>query len=835
MLINDKLYKLVNGEIVELTTDDIPEGDTNKYSAGGFEQLVAVLPWDPVLESQLAYEVSDGVAAYSVTTGPYTAYEVSDGDTVYEISSGDYTSYQVSDGEKAYEISTGNYTAYEVSDGATVYTVTNNPADVTVYQVTNGPAAYAVSAPAFTSYQVTNTSGVIRYVAEAADYTALYNEPELISVDSTSYDEAFTYTGTNEEITLTGYADGNELTNSTLYTNIELTVLMSFGYRQKSDFTLTTGEQLNGVVLYTNVQGSTGETASGTLYTDNTFTTPYQGEGTFKYTGTTSAGIQVTCYTGTAGESGASVAEGTAIYSDQQLQSVYTNPVYTNFTYTGDVVGGNTYYTEESGTGNLTTQKIYSDTLLREEVLDVDVTAFSWTGESVADNIQTCYTDTNTDIANASFYTTNKLTEEYVVKGAKTKSDFTLTGNEFFGHTGYATSAIIFAEVFSDVYLRTVLTFDVADYAPTGVTQVVSQTAYIDFDLAQASIQPDTIFYTDPTLEEEYGSTGAIAKNSFQATGTTYYGHTGYVATNSAIDTIYSDALLTMLLNEGQLADFEYTGEQETVAGQNAYVSVAGETNEYLTSQTMYTTKDLTTVFNPTGAKTTQSFYYTGVVEGGHTGYVTRPGITGNTVYEGDTIYTDTWLLTELTEGTKTNYKYTGNDFPCKRALDAEKGDKCINTTTNKLVQFIVDYQNGVPVGSYWGSEDLSTAMGYVYNNALYYYDGTSVQCVQPSPYKKTKDITVTDDTVIRLEDQVSMYNLDMQTDSLLSFDTTYLAQSGYCEFEIFITTNISLTNLFGSAVTWSSPLNLSAGKHLLKIRTFDFETFLGELEVSWV
>ena len=101
MLINDKLYKLVNGEIVELTTDDIPEGDTNKYSAGGFEQLVAVLPWNPVFETQLAYEVSDGAAAYSVTTGPYTAYEVSDGATVYEITSGDYTSYQVSDGEKA--------------------------------------------------------------------------------------------------------------------------------------------------------------------------------------------------------------------------------------------------------------------------------------------------------------------------------------------------------------------------------------------------------------------------------------------------------------------------------------------------------------------------------------------------------------------------------------------------------------------------------------------------------------------------------------------------------------------------------------------------------------
>ena len=811
MLINDKLYKIVDGDVVNFTTDDIPEGVINKYSAGGFEQVLLVAPWEPLPAGTMAYRVSDGARAYAVTTGSYPAYQVSDGDTAYHVTTGDYNSYTVTDGEKAYEISTGEYTSYNVTDGDAVYEV--QATNLSVYEVTNGPVAYAVQTEPYTSYQVSNTDGVIRYVAEASDYTTLYNEKELITIDETEYETAFTYTGTNEEITLTGYADNNVIENATLYNNIELTNLMSFGYKQKADFSLVDGTKLNGVILYTRSAGTIGNDASGTLYTDTWLTDVYSGSDNFKYNGTIQA-VTITCYISDAGDVGAFVTSDKTIYLDSGLEDVYTpgGIAVTQFSYTGNTERGHNYYTDQSGTGNLTTQKVYSDALLREEV-QTDVTQFSWTGESVTGNLQTCYTNTNTGLESAEFYTTNKLAVEYVVQGAKTKADFTLTGNEFFGHTGYA-EATSFTEIYTDKYLRDLASdFTVSDFSATGSFEAVSQEGW-------SKDESITAVYTTKYTDTLYEIKGAKQLTDFYRDGETAFGHTGYVATNVAIDNIYTNVLLTIPLTEGDLSDFEYTEVVETAAGQNAYVAVAGTVNEYLVSQTMYTDKYMTTVFNPTGAKTTQSFYYTGEAEMGHVGYVSE---SGEGYLTNQTIYTTSYLLEELNEGTKTDFQYTGDSVVSERALSYQAGDKYINTVTNII---------GTWNGTGWDEVALNENMGYISNNLLYYYTNNTLQIVKPAPYKSCK--TVTDSTIMLL-DNVCIYDLTIQSDVTLQFSAEMLTQTGYYEFEVHINTNTVLGTPFVNQVTWINEVNINTpGHYLFKIRTFDMSTWIGEQEAYW-
>ena len=815
MLINDKLYKLSNGQPVEFTTDDIPEGTVNKYSAGGLNQILTVAPWELLPANTKAYQVSDGAKAYAVTTGPYSAYQVSDGAKVYHVTTGNYTTYQVSDGAKAYEIATDEYTAYGVSDGATVYKVATDP--ITIYEVTNGPAAYAIQTEEFTSYEVKNSDETIRYVAEASEYTKLYKEKELLNEDTAPYETPFNYTGVTETVKLTGYADSTPIDNATFYLNIELTQLMSFGYKQKDAFSLVDGTKLNGVIAYVRTAGSIGEVNSSTMYSDKELTTLFESGDTFKYNSNTQS-VTVTGYVASKGDTGSNLTEDVTVYKHWDLADAYVPggiPV-TDFKYTDETALGHNYYTDQSGSGKLTNQKIYSDTLLREEVADAVVTDYSWTNSNVDGNVQTCFTSKNTELTTAEFFTTNKLSAEYTVKGAKTKADFHLTGNEYYGHLGYV-EGVVFTEIYTDKYLRDLASdYTVEDFKTNDVTEVVSQEGW-------SKTEEITEIYTTDETNTLYEIKGAKTLEDFYRDGQTAFGHIGYVATDSAIDTIYSDILLTKTLSEGELEDFEYTDIVETASGQNAYVATSGEVNEHLVSQTMYKTKYLDEVFNPVGAKTTQSFYYTGVSEMGHIGYVKESG-TGNLTNQ--TIYTNTYLLEELEEGIKTDYKYTGQSFVSERAFEYTEGDKYINSSNNKLNTYTDEK---------WVQEDLSPNMIYIGQGVLYYFDKSKLQALKPIPYKNDKTIQTTADTKIMLVDSTAVYKVVNTGDNVLDFDTSYLTQTGYFEFELYLKTDTILGQLFKNKVTWLNSANVDkAGNYLFKIRTFDFETWLGELEISW-
>lgn len=759
MLVNDRLYKLVGDEILPFTTDDIPEGTLNKYGSGGMQQLIALLPWAPVLDTVYADKVTDGPTAYAVSTGSYLSYEVSDGAKVYHVVTDEYTSYEVTDGDKSYEVSTGDYSAYAVTDGDIVYEVSTGA--LSVFEVTNGPAAYEVQTENYTSYEVTDGTE-IKYVAESADYTKLYNEKELLTEYTSA--ETFTYTGNTESIKLTGYSDSASLADGVLYNDVELTQAKIYGYKTKADYTLVTGEKINGVIAYTKNAGSVGTVADADVYADKELTQAISG--VYKYNGITDP-IEIKCYVGTEGN-GAITTE--TIYRDYHLSEEYIAGGIPNtaFSYTGETALGHIYYVAVEGAGNLTDEEVYSDTLLRE-VVDVVKADFSWTGDKVMGNNQTFYTD-GPDPLTANFYNEPEQITPVVVKGVKTKADFSLTGNEYFGNLGYVENST-FTTIYSDKLLREETDYDISLFHLTGNSEVVTQSGW-------SKDESITAVYTTNKTDVEYEIKGVITLEDFLRDGETAFGHIGYTATANAIDVIYTDtALITAA--DWNIADFSHTGISKSAPGQNAYVREEGTSGVYLTNQVMYSDSKLSEVFNPQGAKTTQSFYYTGITEFGHEGYVFGDGSTKSGPLPSDitVIYEDNLLLEPLTNINIGDFYYTSDIEECPRALSANievggedgtyTGDAC--ATTDRFYVYTEVWVDGELQSNYWQEEELSETILYICDGRAYYYDGhellelasngadtATVNSLQELVNQQAEVIAALQETITKLEDRLA-------------------------------------------------------------------------------
>ena len=492
--------------------------------------------------------------------------------------------------------------------------------------------------------------------------------------------------------------------------------------------------------------------------------------------------------------------KATATYTSYEVEDENSNVYFTAVAGELDEeVSDQDLYSEKELINLVTVSDTYtyngnSDTIERDGVVLED---FDTTGEVFSDTNETPF-DFIGYIDATMFTKTSTVVERKLISA------------EVIGYMGTQT---IGDTVYTDKTLRDVLTGeDPNDFGLTGDTETNEQIAWTDKSYGF------TTLYTSYDLATQYEVKGFIELGDFEWTGNTKYGHRAYTPSDISITSLYSDVLMTTSYSGGDIADYNYTGEYEVASGQNAWTPTNGSQGSYCTSQILYTTKYLTTVFNPQGAKTTQSFYYTGTNAMGHYGYVKS----NVTPIPQQTIYTTTMLLEEMTEGDKTDFSLTGVSYLSERSLNLSDGDCYINSNTNKLYEYD---------GAWTLVGDLEETMLYIKDCAYSIKNDVPVPLVS-SAHRVIKEITVNSPMAIKVEDAKTIYKVTVNSNVEVTLDDA-LAQDGY-EIDIVLEANANLTH-FLTGVKWLQSLNIQTGKYYLRIHDFGYNQPIGEVKGYWV